>query len=103
MSEIQSVRCDLYCHQQALYTTTPSGRTVFGMFAALGEYKRELMRERILAGQKRARAQGVKIGRPSKLNDAVKTSVRLLRERGMGIKQISKTLEIGVGSVYASL
>jgi DNA invertase Pin-like site-specific DNA recombinase len=53
---------------------------VFGMFAALGEYERELMRERILAGQKRARAAGIKIGRASKLNDAVKTCVRLLRD-----------------------
>lgn len=51
----------------------------------------------------RARAQGVKIGRPSKLNDAVKTSVKLLRDNGMGIRQISTTLEIGVGSVYSAL
>ena len=50
----------------------------------------------------RARAQGVKIGRPSKLNDAVKTSVKLLRDNGMGIRQISTTLEIGVGSVSTS-
>ncbi len=69
----------------------------------MGEYERELIRERILAGQKRARAQGIKIGRPSKLNEAVRTSVKLLRENGMGIKEISKHLEIGVGSVYSSL
>jgi Helix-turn-helix domain of resolvase len=50
-----------------------------------------------------ARAQGVKIGRPSKLNDAVRTSVKLLRNGGMGIKEISKRLEIGVGSVYGAL
>jgi DNA invertase Pin-like site-specific DNA recombinase len=80
-----------------------SFQVVFGIFSALGEYERELIRERILAGQKRARSQGIKIGRPSKLNNAVKTSVRLLRGNGMGIKQIAKTLEIGVGSVYAAL
>ena len=56
-----------------------------------------------MAGQKRARAQGVKIGRPSKLNETVRTSVKLLRDGGMGIKEISKRLKIGVGSVYASL
>ena len=37
------------------------------------------------------------------VRDAVKTSVRLLRGNGMGIKQIARTLEIGVGSVYATL
>ena len=103
MNELQSLKVDLFVHQQAIDTTTPSGRMVFGIFSALGEYERELIRERILAGQKRARSQGIKIGRPSKLNDAVKTSVRLLRGNGMGIKQIAKTLEIGVGSVYAAL
>jgi hypothetical protein len=56
-----------------------------------------------MAGQKRATAQGVKIRRPSNLNGAVRTSVKLLRDGGMGIKEISKRLEIGVGSVYGAL
>ena len=59
--------------------------------------------DRIMAAQKRATAQGLKIGRPSKLNEAVRTSVKLLRDGGMGIKEISKRLEIGVGSVYGAL
>ena len=103
MNDIVAMGVDLYVHQQAIDTTTPSGRMIFGIFSALGEYERELMRERIMAGQRRARAQGVKIGRPSKLNDAVRTSVKLLRENGMGIKEISKRLEIGVGSVYSAI
>ena len=103
MNDIQAMGVDLYVHQQAIDTTTPSGRMIFSIFSALGEYERELIRERIMAGQKRARAQGVKIGRPSKLNDAVRTSVKLLRDGGMGIKEISKRLEIGVGSVYGAL
>jgi hypothetical protein len=37
------------------------------------------------------------------MNDAVRTSVKLLRDGGMGIKEISKRLEIGVGSVYGAL
>lgn len=56
-----------------------------------------------MAGQKREKAQGVKIGRPSKLNEAVRTSVKLLRDGGMRIKEISKRLEIGVGSVYGAM
>jgi len=103
MNEIQSVGVDLYINQQAIDTSTSSGRMIFGIFSALGEYERELMRERIIAGQKRAVAQGVKIGRPSKMNEAVRTSVRMLREKGIGIKEISKKLEIGVGTVYSVL
>lgn len=103
MTEIQSLGVDLYIHQQALDTTTASGRMIFGIFSALGEYERELMRERIMAGQRRARSQGVKIGRPSKMNDAVRTSVKLLHGNGMAIRKIAKQLEIGVGTVYTVL
>ena len=103
MTEIQSLGVDLYIHQQALDTTTASGRMIFGIFSALGEYERELMRERIMAGQRRARSQGVKIGRPTKMNDAVRTSVKLLHGNGMAIRKIAKQLEIGVGTVYTVL
>jgi hypothetical protein len=49
-----------------------------------------MIRERVMAVQKRARAQDVKIRRPSKLNSAVRTSAKLLRDGGVGIKEISK-------------
>lgn len=103
MNDILAMDVDLFVMQQAIDTTTPSGRMIFSIFSALGEYERELIRERIMAGQKRARAQGVKIGRPSKINEAVRKSVKLLRDGGMGIKEISERLEIGVGSVYSAL
>ena len=59
MNDIQAMGADLYVHQHAIDTTTPSGRMIFSIFSALGEYERELIRERIMAGQKRARAQGL--------------------------------------------
>src|SRR5271155_573057 len=45
-------------------TTTASGRLVFGIFAALAEVERELIRERTIAGLSPARARGRKGGRP---------------------------------------
>lgn len=103
MNDMQGVGIDLYIHQQSIDTTTAAGRMIFGVFSALGEYERELMRERIIAGQKRAKFQGVKIGRPSTLNAAVRSSVRILREKGLGIRDIARRLQIGVGSVYSAL
>ncbi|MCK5904857.1 MAG: recombinase family protein, partial [Gammaproteobacteria bacterium] len=44
-------------------TTTPSGRMVFSIFAALSEFERELNRERTIAGLQAARARGRKGGR----------------------------------------
>jgi DNA invertase Pin-like site-specific DNA recombinase len=98
MKDVQAVGVDLYIHQQAINTATPAGRMVFGIFSALGEYERELIRERINAGLARARAEGKKLGRPTSVNDSVRTSVRLLRDKGLSVHRIAKQLRIGVGT-----
>jgi DNA invertase Pin-like site-specific DNA recombinase len=100
MNEVQAAGVDLYIHQQAINTAAAAGRMVFSIFSALGEYERELIRERINAGLNRARAEGKKLGRPSVAKSPqVINSVRLLREKQMPIHQIAKSLKIGVGTV----
>ncbi|MFC8525356.1 recombinase family protein [Pseudarthrobacter sp. NPDC057230] len=54
----------------AIDTTTASGKLVFGIFAALAEFERELISERTLAGLASARARGRKGGRPYKMTPA---------------------------------
>lgn len=103
MSEVQAAGIDLYIHQQSINTSTPAGRMVFGIFSALASWEREMIAERIHAGLARARAEGKKLGRPSKVNEAVTTSVRLLRERGLSIHNIAKQLKIGVGTTQRIL
>jgi len=103
MTEVQATGIDLYIHQQAINTATPAGRMVFGIFSALGEYERELIRERINAGLARAKAQGKKLGRPSNVNPSVVTSVKMLREKGHSIHTIAKQLRIGVGTTQKIL
>ena len=51
-------------------TTTASGRMVFGIFATLAEFERDLIRERTMAGLAAARARGRKGGRPFKMTAA---------------------------------
>ena len=103
MTEVQASGVDLYIHQQAINTSTPAGRMVFGIFSALGEYERELIRARINAGLARAKAQGKKLGRPSNVNDGVRASVVLLRQRGLSIHNIAAALKIGVGTCHKIL
>ena len=45
-------------------TTTPNGRLVFGIFASIAEFERELIRDRIKSGIRSAKARGIKFGRP---------------------------------------
>lgn len=54
----------------AIDTTTPSGKLVFGIFAALAEFERELIRERTTAGLAAARARGRAGGRKPKMTAA---------------------------------
>jgi DNA invertase Pin-like site-specific DNA recombinase len=54
----------------AIDTTTPAGKLVFGIFAALAEFERELISERTQAGLASARARGRKGGRPYKMTPA---------------------------------
>jgi DNA invertase Pin-like site-specific DNA recombinase len=103
LNEMQSMKIDMFFLQQGMDTTTPSGRMIFSVFGAIGEFERNLIRERVIAGQKRAVANGVKIGRPSKMNDGMRSAIKLLRDKGVGIKQIAKQLQVGIGTVYSAI
>ncbi len=103
MDAIQAVNVDLYAEKQALNTATPAGRMVFGIFSALAEFEREIIRERVKSGIARAKANGIKCGRPSNVNDSVRSAVKLLRDQGKPIRQIARTLNIGVGTTYGIL
>jgi DNA invertase Pin-like site-specific DNA recombinase len=103
LNKLQSLKVDLFFMQQGLDTSTSAGRMMFSIFGALAEFERNLIRERVIAGQQRAISQGVKMGRPSKMNDGMKNAIKLLRERGIGIKQIARELKIGIGTVYSAI
>jgi len=89
--------------KQQIDTGSSVGKLIFEIFACLASYERTQILERTALGRERAKARGVKFGRPSKFNESVAISVRMLRENGMGIAEISKSLKCGVGTVYKAL
>lgn len=98
LEDLKGHGADLYLHQQALDTTTPSGRALFGMMAVFAEFERAMIQERVHAGLSRAKAQGKKLGRPT-LSVDMEGKVRALRAEGMGVLKVAKTLGIGVSAV----
>ena len=103
LNEIHSVNCDLYIHQSGIDTSTPSGKMMFQMCGVFAEFERGMIRERVISGQNRAKEQGKHIGRPTNLNDGLGSSIKFMREKGMGIGRIAKDLKVGVGTIYRVL
>ncbi len=74
-------------------TTTPSGRLIFGIFASLAEFERELIRERTMAGLKAARARGRKGGRKFALTKAqVRLAQAAMAKRDTSVADLCKEL-----------
>ncbi|AWW49449.1 recombinase family protein [Polynucleobacter paneuropaeus] len=103
LNELQAMKIDLFFMQQGMDTTTPSGRMIFSVFGAIGEFERNLIRERVVAGQQRAKAAGVHIGRPTKMNDGMRSAIQVMHKNGMSIRQISKSCKVGIGTVYSAI
>lgn len=94
--DLEALRIDLHLHQEALDTTTPSGRLLFQVRGMVAEMERSMIVERTKAGLARARAQGKRLGRPP-ASDALIAAIRNLRSRGMGIDRIARELRCGKG------
>ena len=103
LDDIHSAKCDLYIHQNGLDTSTASGKMMFQMIGVFSEFERSMIRERVIAGQKRAKANGVKLGRKTNVNEGTLNAVKHLRENNVPIKRIAKDLHIGVGTIYKLL
>jgi DNA invertase Pin-like site-specific DNA recombinase len=63
LQHLVGLKCHLYLHQQAIDTTTPSGRAMFQMCGVFAEFERAIIVERVNSGLARAKAAGVKLGR----------------------------------------
>jgi DNA invertase Pin-like site-specific DNA recombinase len=98
LADLQSAGRDLYLHQQAIDTTTPTGRAMFQMCGVFAEFERSMIRERVNAGLARAKAKGVKLGRRP-VSSKVETQIRELRASGIGILKIARQLGVGTSVV----
>jgi DNA invertase Pin-like site-specific DNA recombinase len=84
-------------------TTTPTGRLVFHIFGALGEFERDLIRERTQAGLKAAAARGRKGGRPKVMTSDKVDRARSLIEQGLTVREAAQRLKVGKTALYEAL
>jgi putative DNA-invertase from lambdoid prophage Rac len=81
--------------------TNSAGKMLLAMLAAFAEMERDLVVERTQAGLARARAQGVRLGRPSKTSEDERAAIRLRLAGGDSISAIARTYAISRASVIA--
>ncbi|MGP6444907.1 recombinase family protein [Rahnella aceris] len=84
----------------AIDTTTAPGKLVFGIFAALAEFERDLIRERTKAGLSAAAARGRKGGRKPVVTDEGLQKAQSLLAQGLSVQEAAGRLKIGKTALY---
>jgi DNA invertase Pin-like site-specific DNA recombinase len=97
LGEFDALGIQFVSLHEGVDTSTPNGRLVFGIFASIAEFERELIRERVRSGMAAARARGARIGRPRKPVDAER--VAELRAHGASWRAVARELGVGIGTV----
>ena len=83
--------------------STPTGKMLAAIFAALAGYERELMHERASAARAAARSRGQRTGRPTRLSDDQARQVRSLRAGGEAVTALAATFGVSRATIYRAL
>ena len=101
LAEFESLGIAFVSLSDNLDLSTASGRLMFNILGAMAEFERELIRERVKAGMKNAKAKGAHIGRPRANVDA--SQIVHLRAQGRTIREISDALGLSRSLVHKTL
>ncbi|MGA2814392.1 MAG: recombinase family protein [Candidatus Acidiferrum sp.] len=97
LAEFDALGIHFVSLHEGVDTSTPNGRLVFGIFASIAEFERELIRGRVRSGIAAARAKGRRLGRPRVSVDAARIGV--LRASGRSWRAIGRELGISERSL----
>jgi len=101
LEEFRSLGIDFISHQEALDTSTPMGKAMFTIIAAMAELERSIIRERVAAGMDYALWHGTRSGRAVRRPRSVfrRDEAAELRAQGLSWTQIARRLQVSIGSV----
>jgi DNA invertase Pin-like site-specific DNA recombinase len=101
LEEFGALGIQFVSYQENIDTTTPLGAAVFTIVAAVATLERDLIRERVRAGLRNARAKGKRLGRPRVVVDA--TRIASLRAQGRSWAEIVAEMGVGKGTAQRAL
>jgi len=98
VDELQALDVALISLGEQLDSRTPQGRLFMTMLAAMAEFERDLIRERVKHGLEQARRNGTKLGRPS-IPDSVENKVIQMLSAGLTKAEIRRRTGLARGTV----
>ena len=100
-AELEALSVDLIVVDQGIDTSTPAGRLLFNMLAAIGEFELDLIRERTRAGLRAARKRGKRLGRP-RVHVPVEEARRRL-QAGESLSSVARSLGCSKATLHRRL
>jgi DNA invertase Pin-like site-specific DNA recombinase len=104
LSEFNSLGIDFISLHEGIDTTTPNGRLVFGIFASISEFERELIGQRIRSGLDAARARGQRLGRVPLFKLSAEQCGQLKREhtkQRASLRMLARKYKVSVWRAFA--
>jgi len=101
LEEFRSLGIQFISYQENMDTSSPLGQALFTIVSAVAQLERDLIRERVSAGIRNARANGKNFGRPERKVD--REQILKLRAKNYSLRQIAAELGVGYGTVRQRL
>jgi DNA invertase Pin-like site-specific DNA recombinase len=101
LEEFRSLGIQFISYQENIDTSSALGQALFTIVSAVAQLERDLIRERVSAGIRNARANGKKLGRPARVVD--QGLILQMRAEGQSLERIAEYLGIGYGTVRERL
>jgi len=101
LEEFRALGIDFVSLHEGVDTSTPNGRLVFGIFASIAEFERELIRDRVKSGLALAKSRGKRLARPRVNVDRL--GIATLRNEGRSWAEICDVLRISKGTAQRAV
>ena len=101
VGELTAHRVALVCPSQGIDTSgmNPASQLQLNILMAIAEFERSIIRERVAAGLKAAKAKGTRLGRPNELS-RYQGVVASLVQQGLGVRAIARKIGLPVSSAF---
>jgi DNA invertase Pin-like site-specific DNA recombinase len=98
LDELNRLSIEFISFREQIDTGGPLGRALVVIIGAIAELERSLIVERVKSGMRRARLEGLRIGRPAL--DVDRQAIRRDRQQGQSLGQIARTYRVSRATVH---